>query len=187
MGFDTGPGNTLLDNWTKRHLNRPYDENGQWASSGEVVPELLQRMLEDPYFRRGPPKSTGPEYFNLAWLEGYLVKSPHPPEDIQATLTRLTTRSISSAIQDTFPQCRRIILCGGGVHNRELVAQLARELQTVELENSSEFGIDPDQVEAIAFAWLARQTMSGLSGNLPAVTGARHEVILGGIFPASLK
>ncbi len=186
-GFDTGPGNCLLDSWAARHIHTPFDKDGEWAASGNIHPALLRSMLADGYFDRPPPKSTGREYFNLTWLERWLELIPGLlPADIQATLTALTTQSIANAITTAAPDCQQLLVCGGGIHNPLLMAQLQHELPQCRIESTRHYGADPDWVEAIAFAWLARQTMLGLSGNLPSVTGARHPVILGGIYQGAL-
>ncbi|WP_335337248.1 anhydro-N-acetylmuramic acid kinase [Sedimenticola thiotaurini] len=184
IGFDTGPANTLMDAWILTSLGRAFDAGGSWAAQGEVVDELLQRLLKEDYFQRSPPKSTGPELFNLEWLRQQLVNSPEiAPEDIQATLCALSSQSIIRAIDQYAPDCDRVICCGGGVKNPLLMKQLQRGLE-LPVETTAAHGIDPDQLEAMAFAWLARQTLQGLPGNLADVTGASHPVILGGIYPA---
>ncbi len=186
-GFDTGPGNCLLDSWAAQHIRTPFDKDGAWAATGKVHPTLLKQMLADGYFSRPPPKSTGREYFNLAWLEELTGQHPEiTAVDIQATLVALTAQSISNAIKASTPDCPKLLVCGGGVHNPVLMAQLQRELPACHVESTRHYGADPDWVEAIAFAWLARQTLLGLAGNLPSVTGARHPVILGGIYQGSL-
>lgn len=185
-GFDTGPGNTLLDTWIRLHLNSQYDDAGSWAASGRSYQPLLHAMLNDPYLRLAPPKSTGPEYFNLAWLDGILSRfSALNPRDVQATLVSFTATTIAQAIEREAAGCNRVIACGGGVHNQELMRQLRGQLKDIQLDISSAHGIDPDQVEATAFAWLARQTLLGLPGNIPEVTGASGPRILGGIFPGA--
>jgi anhydro-N-acetylmuramic acid kinase len=185
IGFDTGPGNTLINAWIRKHRGVDYDDLGRWAAQGRVADELLESMLSDPYISRSLPKSTGPEYFNLHWLEGHLAKSSHlPPQDVQATLTRFSSESIAGAVRNLAAGTQSLIVCGGGVHNPVLLEQLRQALPGLRVESSTAHGLDPDQIEAIAFAWLARQTLSGLSGNLPEVTGARHPVILGGIYAA---
>lgn len=185
-GFDTGPGNTLLDGWVNRHLDRRYDRAGAWAASGKVVNELLAKLLADPYFERPPPKSTGREYFNLAWLDRVLHKHgvSLPPDDVQATLTRLTADSIVQAIHTHIPAADEIYICGGGVHNALLMTQLRAQLDPVPVFTTEVLGIPPDWVEAAAFAWLAYRTLHGKAGNLPSATGAKREVILGGIWQA---
>ena len=186
-GFDTGPGNCLLDSWATHHIHAPFDESGEWGATGKVHPILLEQMLADSYFSRPAPKSTGREYFSLAWLEKLAEQHPElAPVDIQATLVALTARSIGNAIKATASDCQQLLVCGGGIHNPVLMKQLQQELAHCQIESTRHYGADPDWVEAIAFAWLARQTMRGLSGNLPSVTGASHSVILGGIYQGSL-
>lgn len=181
-GFDTGPGNALLDAWADRHLETPLDRDGAWAASGRVIPELLERLLSDPYFQRHPPKSTGREYFNLAWLGD--VPETFAPADVQATLTALTAGSIARELELHMPAARRLLVCGGGVHNAALMARLRDALPTVAVQPTTVLGVDPDYLEAVGFAWLARRTLASQPGNLPNVTGARGPRILGGIYPA---
>ena len=186
-GFDTGPGNCLMDSWAARHIHSSFDKQGKWATTGKIHPALLKDMLADSYFNRPHPKSTGREYFNLEWLEKSLsLHTALLPEDIQATLAALTTQSIANAIRTIAPECKRVLICGGGIHNPVLLRQLQFELPYCCIESTGNYGADPDWVEAIAFAWLAQQTMLGLSGNLPSVTGALRPVILGGIFQGAL-
>jgi anhydro-N-acetylmuramic acid kinase len=178
IAFDTGPGNILLDAWARKYLQQPYDEKGTWASQGKINSFLLETLLSDPYFKLSGPKSTGHEYFNLDWLNHYLSNNL-PPEDIQATLTALTAHSIVNAINQYLPDSE-ILICGGGVHNDFLTQQL------IQLKSSTystqKYQIDPDWMEAMAFAWLAKQTLDGKTGNIPTVTGAKRAVILGGIY-----
>ncbi len=183
LGFDSGPGNILLDRLAHIHLAQPFDRSGAWAASGAIDPELLQKLLSDPYFARPYPKSTGREYFNHDWLDTKL-NADIKPEDLQATLTAVTATSIHQAIELAAADVARVIVCGGGVHNSELMRQLQERLGKVPLETTSEYGIEPNRVEAAAFAWLAKRTMEHRSGNLPTVTGASRAVILGGIYPA---
>ncbi len=183
-GFDTGPGNTLLDQWIRRQRGKEYDRDGRWAASGRHDQELLEQLLADPYFATPPPKSTGPEYFDLAWLERHLKGRRLPPEQVQATLIQLTAQSVANTLSDDDGGIDRLICCGGGVHNPALMAALRCALPGIPVETSNAYGIGPDQMEAAAFAWLARQTLHGRPGNLPSVTGATHPVILGGIYPA---
>lgn len=183
-GFDTGPGNTLLDYWCRRHLDTDYDVNGAWSAQGTCCLTLLQQMLSDPYFQHNPPKSTGPEYFSPEWLTRRLRGYSLSPEDIQATLLELTSCSIAQAIAVHAAGFDEIVVCGGGVHNTQLMSSLSHQLPLMNVHSSQTEGVDPDWVEAIAFAWLARRTLKGLSGNLPEVTGAKQMVILGGIYPA---
>ncbi|MFA7240387.1 MAG: anhydro-N-acetylmuramic acid kinase [Sulfuricellaceae bacterium] len=182
-GFDCGPGNVLLDAWTNRHLGQAFDRDGAWADSGRPIPELLEQMLADPYFSAPPPKSTGRDLFNPAWLQQYLPPS-HAPADIQATLLALTARGIADAIRTHCPGTQEIYLCGGGAHNRALVSRLQQLLPNASVDMTDKLGISSDWVEALAFAWLAQQTLEGKPGNLPEVTGARGMRLLGAIHPA---
>ena len=183
LGFDSGPANTLLDRWAERHLQQPCDYHGAWGASGTPHPQLLSRLLSDPYLTQSPPKSTGPEHFSLTWLAQHLRSLEElPPQDIQATLVAFTSQTIADMLLRYLPTCQRLIACGGGVHNRALMQQIASQIAPIPLHTTAEYGIDPDFVEAIAFAWLARQTLSGLPANLPEVTGARQSVVLGGLW-----
>jgi len=181
LGFDTGPGNTLLDQWIARHRNEPYDRDGAWATSGHVQKDLLAQLMTDEYFTKAPPKSTGREHFNLAWLERQLA-GKLAPEDIQATLAELTAASIARGLKILPEKIGEIFICGGGGHNRDLLARLRAQLPGIPVATTGILGLDPDWVEAAAFAWLAHQTLAGRAGNLPSVTGARHPVLLGGIY-----
>jgi anhydro-N-acetylmuramic acid kinase len=184
-GFDTGPGNTLLDQWIRQHKGCSHDEDGRWAISGHVSPELLQQLLSDAFFAAPPPKSTGREHFNLDWLHHHLQKlTPMPAADVQATLVQLSAQSISRAVRQFLPLTQEIHVCGGGAHNPALLSALAEQLPNIPVGTTETLGLHPDWVEATAFAWLAHQTLSGQPGNLPSVTGARRAVILGGIYPA---
>lgn len=178
-GFDTGPGNTLLDAWIRKHKGEAFDRDGAWAAQGAIDFDLLDRLLSDNYFSQPPPKSTGFEYFNLDWLNRYGV-ADHDSADIQATLSLLTARSIAAAIPD---RTTEVLICGGGVHNCRVMHLLACELPAVEVRSTAAAGLDPDWVEAVAFAWLAMRTMHELPGNLPSVTGANRAVILGAVCP----
>jgi len=184
LGFDTGPANGLMDAWCQRHLGRAYDEDGAFAARGSVNNALLQRLLDDPYFALPPPKSTGREHFHLAWLQEHLQDDSMEPADVQATLLELTVRSIADAIGLHAPDAVRVLACGGGIHNRLLMEQLAERLAPIPLESTADYGVDPDYLEAMAFAWLARQRLLNLPGNLPSVTGARGPRVLGAIYPA---
>jgi anhydro-N-acetylmuramic acid kinase len=185
-GFDTGPGNTLLDQWMGHHNARDCDDAGQWAASGKSSKALLEQLLTDPYFAASPPKSTGREHFHLDWLHDHLLKlSPVPTAvDIQATLVQLSALSITQAVIRHLPQTQEVYVCGGGAHNRELMSALAGYFSRIPVATTEALGLHPDWVEGVAFAWLAHQTLEGRPGNIPAVTGARREVILGGIYPA---
>ncbi len=185
-GFDTGPANILLDSWCQTQCGEPFDENGEWAMSGHILPELLQTLLDDPYFQRPPPKSTGREYFNLDWLRPRLPLNAKPA-DVQATLSELTARTIADAITQYCPGSAELIVCGGGAYNAHMMRRLQANLPTVNVFSSAETGIEPRWMEAMAFAWLAHQTLHHLPGNLPAVTGASEPVILGAIYPSSPK
>lgn len=182
MGFDTGPGNTLMDQWIERHKTVNYDKDGDWAKSGCANRKLLQSLKSDSYFADKAPKSTGKEYFSLEWLKQRVqTLSDYKVEDVQASLCHLTAETIGDAIRLYAPETERVLICGGGVHNRYLMTLIRQQLScpVVPTEN---YGLHPDHVEAIAFAWLARQTINGLPGNLTRVTGAQSPVILGGIY-----
>lgn len=179
-GFDTGPGNMLLDAWTEKHLQQAYDKDGAWASQGNVNQGLLNKLLTDPFFFLPPPKSSGREYFNLVWLENYL-STPLSPVDVQATLVALTAQTIMAEIKHYFTQ-GEIFICGGGAHNKLLMQHLRKNATSFTVSTTHELGIDPEWVEAIAFAWLAKQTLSGQAGNVTAITGAKKAAILGGVY-----
>ncbi len=185
IGFDTGPGNVLLDGWSSIKRDQPYDSNGAWACEGEINETLLTFMLTDPYFSEPPPKSTGTEYFNNDWTAeklALLAKRPISDIDIQCTLSELTARSICQAIQNFSPHSKELIVCGGGVHNKFLIERLHSCLPGVEISSTKKYNLHPDWVEATAFAWLAKRCLERKPSNVPTVTGADREVILGGIF-----
>ncbi|HWQ95218.1 MAG TPA: anhydro-N-acetylmuramic acid kinase [Gammaproteobacteria bacterium] len=182
-GFDTGPGNVLLDAWAERHLGKRMDEDGRFAATGKMHEELLAGLLSDSYFALAPPKSTGREHFNIAWLDAALKSySKVSAQDVQATLCELTAASIADAVQKYAPVTQELLVCGGGALNAHLMQRLRARLQPCPVESTGKHGINPDWVEAIAFAWLAKQTLEGNPGNLPSVTGAKHEVVLGTIY-----
>ena len=181
-GFDTGPANSLMDVWIRTQRGKAFDRDGQWALSGQCSERLLEKLLDDPYFARRPPKSTGFEHFGIAWLEDRLDSESYAAEDVQASLLALSIRSISSAIRSAAPATREVLACGGGVHNPALMSGLADALPGIRLGTTSDHGLDPDWVEAAAFAWLASRTLAGLPGNLPSVTGAASSEILGGVY-----
>ena len=182
LGFDTGPANTLMDHWIRHHRQARHDENGDWAMTGQVSEALLARWMADPYLGLAPPKSTGTEYFSPTWLQTHLATCPGvSAADVQRSLLEFTATSIARAIQSHASNAARVIVCGGGVHNGALMARLRAHLAPRIVESSSRHGLDPDWVEAMAFAWLARERMQGRTGNLPAVTGASRAVMLGGI------
>ncbi|RMH89004.1 anhydro-N-acetylmuramic acid kinase [Lysobacter pythonis] len=182
-GFDTGPANALMDAWCQRHTGAEYDAGGAFALRGRPDAALLSRLLAEPWFAEPPPKSTGREHFHLDWL-GRHLGGEETATDVQATLLTLTARSVADALRANQPATRRLLVCGGGVHNPALMAALAAALPGTVVESTAERGVDPDYVEAMGFAWLARQTLRGLPGNLPAVTGARGLRVLGAIYPA---
>ena len=184
-GYDTGPGNMLLDAWIWRQQGKPYDKDAQWASEGKVMLPLLQDMLSDPWFALPAPKSTGREYFNYGWLEQHMARYPGlRGEDVQATLAELTAVTISEQVLLS-GGCERLLVCGGGARNPLLMARLAALLPGTEVSTTDEAGISGDDMEALAFAWLAWRTLAGLPGNLPSVTGASEASVLGAIFPAN--
>ena len=184
-GFDTGPGNMLLDAWIWRNQGKAYDKDAQWARSGTLIPALLEALLREPWFALPPPKSTGREHFNLGWLEQHLRHFPGlAPQDVQATLVELTAITITQQVQLN-DGCDRLLVCGGGSRNPLLMARLATHLPGTEVTTTDAAGISGDDMEALAFAWLAFRTLSGLPGNLPAVTGAREKSVLGAIYPAN--
>ncbi len=185
-GFDTGPGNVLMDNWVQTHLNKSYDANGDWASAGSINPELLRLLLADPFFSLPAPKSTGRENFNRTWLDSKLHMLPSQPAavDVQATLLELTATSIADSINQLSPDAKEIFVCGGGAYNTHLMQRLANLLTNSTVVSTSTLGVAPQCIEAMAFAWLAQQTIHRKSGNLRAVTGANREVILGGVYYA---
>ncbi len=182
-GFDTGPANGLMDAWCQRHTGTAYDAGGAFAARGHVDGPLLARLLAEPWFAAPPPKSTGRDRFHLDWVEAALAGT-EAPADVQATLLALTARSVADALRATQPGTRRVIACGGGVHNPLLMAALAEAMPDALIESSAAHGLDPDFVEAMAFAWLAREHLAGRPGNLPAVTGAAGPRVLGALYPA---
>lgn len=182
-GFDCGPGNLLMDAWCMQRLGKPYDDNGAWAASGKVLPALLDKMLNEPFFALPPPKSSGRDLFNMAWLHSKLQGSERA-EDVQATLLELTCRTIAQAIRQHCAGATEIYLCGGGAHNQTLRNRLAALLPDSSVQTTNALGVDGDYLEAIAFAWLAQQTLHGKPANLPLVTGAKHPCVLGAIHHA---
>ena len=191
-GFDTGPGNMLMDAFIQQQLREPYDKDGRWAESGQVIEPLLENMLDEPFFWKNPPKSTGRDLFHLGWVKRHLFqtdidKSTHG-EDIQATLLALTARTVADAVLDHAPDAGQVYLCGGGALNGFLVQSIRRLLQAkkpgIMLDSSAMLGIDPMHVESLAFAWLAHRFTVRKPGNLPAVTGAKGPRILGALYPA---
>jgi len=183
-GFDIGPGNVLLDKWIGKHREQPVDHDGKWARTGRPDPGLLKELLADPYFSRPAPKSTGREYFNLEWLAATLGRHSLPPEGVQATLLQLTVETIAATLTQNDPRAEEIFLCGGGANNVFLVETLTARMAPTPVRRTDALGMPAQWVEAAAFAWLARQTLEGLPGNLPDVTGARHPAVLGAIYKA---
>lgn len=188
-GFDVGPANTLLDAWATRHGDGTFDKDGALALAGKVHEPLLEALLADAYFRRPPPKSSGPEHFNLEWLDAALagIGGAPPPADVQATLVALTATTVAHDMTAHAPAVKRLYVCGGGVHNPALMDALAAALPAVAVASTATLGVDPDYVEAMAFAWLAHATLNGAPGNLPAVTGARAPAPLGAIIPSGAQ
>ncbi len=186
-GFDTGPGNILMDHWCRLHRGAPYDAMGAWAASGAVDEALLARCLAEPYFARQPPKSTGRDLFDAGWLQARLAGPPTPPEDVMATLAELTARSVVGDLRAHAPATGRLRVCGGGARNTHLVGRIAALLgQDVDTRPTDADGVPADRVEALAFAWLARAFTRRESGNLPAVTGAAGPRVLGAIYPGGI-
>lgn len=187
LGFDTGPANMLMDLWVQRHTGQTYDRDGRWAAQGQCQPALLERMLADPWFDRPPPKSTGRDQFNDAWLQGMLRATPGATNmdavDVMATLLALTVRSIAHAVRAHAPQAQEVLACGGGALNGQLMRELAQAL-SCPLATTSRDGMPTQMVEALAFAWLAHAHVHGVAATLPAVTGARHPAIAGCLYPA---
>jgi anhydro-N-acetylmuramic acid kinase len=184
-GFDTGPGNVLLDAWIWANRGLGHDAEGRWAATGQIDGQLLEAMLNDPFLRRKPPKSTGREHFNPSWLKNMLAGRMLDPNDVQATLAEYTARTIALAVDEHAHASERVLVCGGGAHNTDLMQRLQRCLPARAVQSTAAHGLEPDWVEAVAFAWLARQTLHRCAGNVAAVTGARHPVVLGGIYPGA--
>jgi len=186
IGFDTGPGNVLLDLWSHQHLHKAFDDGGVWASSGETDQALLKACLHEPFFTLPPPKSTGRELFNERWLKQKIqaVCRPLQPKNVQATLSQLTATTIYQAIKTLAVDTDRVLVCGGGAYNKTLMKQLTLQLSPIAVETTDYLGVPPQAVESMAFAWLAKQTIEQKPGNLPSVTGASRPVILGAIYSA---
>ncbi len=185
IGFDTGPANTLLDSWVLRHQGKNFDQNGQWAQSGEINQQLLKSMLSDPYFKLPPPKSTGREYFNLSFLTQHLnhLTQSISNKDVQATLTELTARSIVDAIRRHAGNTTEVFICGGGMNNNYLISRLKSLSSAVDWKSTAESGIMPENMEAVAFAWFAKQTVEQKPLELTTITGGKHSRIAGAIYP----
>ena len=182
LGYDTGPGNVLLDSWCHSQLGKAYDNKGQWGSGGSVDSQLLQQLMSHSYFTQPAPKSTGREMFNLPWLESQLTGFNLPPQDVQATLMQLTANSIADQVNNLGIDVDELFVCGGGAHNDALLKLLAAAMPRAAVSTTSQLGLDPDWVEACAFAWLAKRRLENQPGNLPAVTGAKREAVLGAVY-----
>ena len=182
-GFDTGPGNVLLDLWHAKHLGDAFDRDGAWGRTGTLDASLLSSLLAEPYFALPPPKSTGRDLFSADWLDARLAGRVLAPPDVQATLVALTATTIADAVINACADAEEVLVCGGGARNAALMEELSRRLQPRRVESTALHGVPVDQVEALAFAWLARETLAGRPGNIPAVTGARGPRVLGAIYP----
>ena len=183
-GFDAGPGNVLIDGWIEAHRGEPMDRDGEWAAQGQIDDALVHALLADPYFELAPPKSTGREHFNLKWLEERMRGlADLAPETVQRSLCQLTAASIAKALSACCAESGAMYVCGGGAHNPLLMADLTALLPDWAVTSTETLGVHPDWVEALAFAWLASQTLAGLPGNMPSVTGAARPVVLGSIYP----
>jgi anhydro-N-acetylmuramic acid kinase len=180
-GFDTGPANRLLDAWIARHLAKDFDADGAWAASGQVDDTLLDELLDEPYLRLAPPKSTGRELFNLPWLESKLGLFSRAPRDVQATLQQFTARTLAAALRQYAPGAS-LYVCGGGAHNLGLLNAIAALIAPNPVASTAALGLDPDFVEAVAFAWFAKRTLEGLTSSAGSVTGAKGARILGGVY-----
>jgi len=183
-GFDTGPGNALMDAWSHQHTGNAIDMGGNWARSGELNTSLLALLLADSYFAQQPPKSTGREAFNMTWLRRHLAQLPTiAPEDVQMTLLELTAVTIADAVANALPSCQSILVCGGGAFNNFLMERLQHHCNA-SIQSTSAYGICPKQVEACAFAWMAREVIKGRPAGMSSVTGASRNTLLGGIYPS---
>lgn len=184
-GFDCGPGNALMDHWCHRHTGQPFDKDGAWAASGTVIPALLDALLDDPFFAKAPPKSTGRDLFNPDWLQARLDSfATAKPVDVQTTLTEFTARACSDCISSYGKESKLLIVCGGGAFNQHLVQRLQARLPSVVVQSSAHHGLPPLQVEASAFAWLAARMVQGQVGSLASVTGAGGDRVIGALYPA---
>jgi anhydro-N-acetylmuramic acid kinase len=185
LGFDTGPGNILMDSWIQQHKQQNYDPQGQWAAGYNADKKLLHQLMLDPFILQPPPKSTGREHYNSHWLKQQLIQFSDLSADIiQASLCAFTAQSIQLAVKSYAEKTDTMIICGGGAHNKHLLYLLQQQLAEININTSDDYGLHPDWVEAVAFAWLAKRTINNEVANLPEVTGASEAVILGSIFPA---
>ena len=184
LGFDCGPGNALMDHWCQQHTGQPFDDGGRWAASGKRVPGLLEMLMNEPFLQQMPPKSTGRDLFNPAWLATKLAAfGGAAPADVQATLLEFTVVSCANDLQRHGAGSKTLIVCGGGALNTALMQRLQAALPGVSVASSAEFGLPPLQVEAAAFAWLARKAVRRETGSLESVTGTRGARVLGAIYP----
>lgn len=189
IGFDTGPGNVLMDAWIGLHHGEAYDAGGAWAASGQVIPALLEALLDEPFFKLAPPKSTGRDLFHMSWLSDKLATLPPTvPANVQATLAAFTAATLADPIAAHAPEAKAVYVCGGGAYNTHLMRQLQEALvnrsHNASIHSTDALGVSPNHVEALAFAWLAHCHVTRRPGNLPAVTGARGLRILGALYPA---
>ena len=185
IGYDCGPGNALMDAWCQKNTGQPFDESGHWAAQGSVNAALFVNLMAEPYFSKAPPKSTGRDLFNTAWLERLLAgHADVEPVDVQSTLTEVTAKACADSLVASAPNCTNLIVCGGGALNLELMRRLQERLPGCSVESSEHHGLPPLQVEATAFAWLARQAIHRETASLQCVTGARGARILGAVYPA---
>ena len=182
-GYDTGPGNCLMDQWVKKHIDKAYDDNGVWAESGKIMQHILDAMLNDPYFKKAPPKSLDKAYFSDAWLKAFLPIACKN-EDVQATLLLLTATTISDEVKKHAANAQSIILCGGGARNQALVEAIARQLSDYEVKTANSVGVNSDYIEAMMIAWLAHKTVSSTEIDLNLITGAKKPAVLGVLYPA---
>jgi anhydro-N-acetylmuramic acid kinase len=180
-GFDTGPANRLLDAWVSLHQGKEYDADGAWAGTGQCDAPLLLKLLDEPYFALAPPKSTGRELFNLPWLNHKLGGAERRPQDVQATLQQFTAATLAAEVRRHAPGAA-LYACGGGAHNAGMLQAIARSVAPNRVATTTALGLDPDYVEAVAFAWFARRTLEGLTSSAASVTGAAGPRILGGVY-----
>ncbi|MDF1646924.1 MAG: anhydro-N-acetylmuramic acid kinase [Legionellaceae bacterium] len=181
LGYDTGPGNVLMDAWIKKHKNLPYDKNGDWAASGQMIPACLNALLDDTFFKKTVPKSIDKAYYSLSWIQKFFTPK-HKPEDVQATLLHLTAYSIADAIKISAPECKQVLLCGGGAHNHVLTQVIKTYLPGYQVNTTELFDVSPDYLEAMMFAWFAQQTLQHQALDLTQITGASKPAILGAVY-----
>ena len=185
LGFDCGPGNALMDHWCQQHTGQPFDKDGAWAATGQVLPDLLAALLQEPYLHKAPPKSTGRDLFNPAWLAAHLQPfAQATAADVQATLTEFTASASAICANSYLKNSKTLAVCGGGALNGQLMQRLQAACPSLQVVATDALGLPALQVEAAAFAWLARQALQGAPGNLPSVTGAVGPRVLGAVYPA---